>query len=222
MSTFYNSFEYDILIKTVVIGNHGVGKSSLLRRYSDDVFEHGTKATIGVDCAWRTIEKDGHVVKMQMWDTSGSERFRAITASYYRGSHCALLVYDVTDRHSFECIPGTWLRDLTKNGTCDSAVLMLVANKCDSEGERVVSTEEGRALAERHGIGYVETSALSSDGVQEAFHSALEAVIPMRLQDIAAKKARADSGKDMLFLSNRPVQSMTCMQRMASWLGWSR
>lgn len=222
MSTIYNSFEYDILMKTVVIGNHGVGKSSLLKRYSDDVFEAGTKATIGVDCGWKTIEKDGQVIKMQMWDTSGSERFRAITASYYRGAHIALVVYDVTDRYSFECIPGTWIRDLTKNGTSDSAVLMLVANKCDNEVERVVSSEEGRELAERHGIMYVETSALSAQGVPEAFMSAIETAVPIRLEEIAEKKARGAHGKEMLFLSNRPVESMTCMQRMASWLGWSR
>ena len=93
---------FDVLVKLLLIGDSGVGKSCLLLRYSDDKFTTSFITTIGIDFKIKTIRLDNKKVKMQIWDTAGQERFRTITAAYYRGAHGVLLVYDVTDERSFE------------------------------------------------------------------------------------------------------------------------
>lgn len=209
------ALEYDVMLKALIIGNAGVGKSALLLRYAEDRYDSSYLATIGVDFRVKTFEKDGQIVKLQIWDTAGQDRFRSITASYYRGAHCVLLTYDVTDRDSFEAIPH-WLRELRAHGASESVVVVLVANKTDRKSDRAVSPEEGRDLADYHGISYTETSAHSSEGVQEAFARVIDAAFPKRLEDISEKKEN-----EKIFLSGRPLERHpTCMQRIARWIGW--
>ncbi|KAJ8538363.1 hypothetical protein K7X08_014903 [Anisodus acutangulus] len=93
--------DYDYLIKLLLIGDSGVGKSCLLLRFSDGSFTTSFITTIGIDFKIRTIELDGKRIKLQIWDTAGQERFRTITTAYYRGAMGILLVYDVTDESSF-------------------------------------------------------------------------------------------------------------------------
>lgn len=211
------ALEYDVMLKALIIGNAGVGKSSLLLRYAEDSYNTSYLATIGVDFRVRTFEQDGQIVKLQIWDTAGQDRFRSITASYYRGAHCVLLVYDCTDRESFEAIP-QWLRELRAAGASESVVVVLVANKTDRTAEtgRVVTPEEGRDLAEYNDILYTETSAQSAKGVQEAFAMVVDTALPMRLNEMAEKNRN-----EKIFLSGQPLERHpTCMQRMAAWLGW--
>ena len=99
-----SSGTYDSLIKLLLIGDSGVGKSCLLLRFSEDSFQTSFITTIGIDFKIRTIEMDGKRVKLQIWDTAGQERFRTITQAYYRGAMGILLVYDVTDEASFNNI----------------------------------------------------------------------------------------------------------------------
>ena len=102
---------FDVLVKLLLIGDSGVGKSCLLLRYSDDKFTTSFITTIGIDFKIKTIHLDQKKVKMQIWDTAGQERFRTITAAYYRGAHGVLLVYDVTDETSFENVRN-WMRNI--------------------------------------------------------------------------------------------------------------
>ena len=96
-----NNQEYDYLFKLLLIGNSSVGKSSLLVRFVDDIWEENFVPTIGVDFKLKTLDVNGKKVKLQIWDTAGQERFKNITASYYRGGNGVLVVYDITDRDSF-------------------------------------------------------------------------------------------------------------------------
>ncbi|XP_010629186.1 ras-related protein Rab-30 isoform X2 [Fukomys damarensis] len=103
--------DYDFLFKIVLIGNAGVGKTCLVRRFTQGLFPPGQGATIGVDFMIKTVEINGEKVKLQIWDTAGQERFRSITQSYYRSANALILTYDITCEESFRCLP-EWLREI--------------------------------------------------------------------------------------------------------------
>jgi Ras-related protein Rab-8A len=144
-----------------------VGKSCLLLRFCDDAFTPSFITTIGIDFKVKTCEVNGQMVKVQVWDTAGQERFRTITTSYYRGAHGVLVVYDITDRKTFEDI-GTWA-DTVAAFAPQNAQRILVGNKVDCAESRQVSREEGEERAAHLGMRFVETSAKSSAGVEDAF-----------------------------------------------------
>ncbi|CBY00063.1 GTPase Ypt2 [Plenodomus lingam] len=176
------SRNYDFLIKLLLIGDSGVGKSCCLLRFSEDSFTPSFITTIGIDFKIRTIELDGKRVKLQIWDTAGQERFRTITTAYYRGAMGILLVYDVTDQRSFENIR-TWFSNVEQHAT-EGVNKILIGNKCDWEEKRAVSTEQGQALADELGIPFLEVSAKSNINVDKAFYS-LASDIKKRLIDTA-------------------------------------
>jgi len=144
------SATYDFLIKLLLIGDSGVGKSCLLLRFSDDSFTPSFITTIGIDFKIKTIDLDGKRIKLQIWDTAGQERFRTITTAYYRGAMGILLVYDTTDEQSFQNIRN-WIRNIEQHAA-DNVDKILVGNKCDMISEKVVETSRGKALAEEYGI----------------------------------------------------------------------
>ena len=135
----------DFLFKMLLIGNSGVGKSCLLVRYAENSFNENFFNTIGVDFKIKTISLDNQNIKLQIWDTAGQERFRTLTASYYRGAHGIIVVYDVTDRDTFENVR-QWMQEIDKFAT-DNVCKVIVGNKCDLDDSRKVSTEEGEELA---------------------------------------------------------------------------
>lgn len=159
--------DYDYLFKILLIGNSGVGKSSLLLRFADDTFTDNFMPTIGVDFKIRTLEVDGKTIKLQIWDTAGQERFKTITSSYYKGAHGIIVVYDVTDKESFKNID-TWMNEVEKHAS-DNVSRILVGNKSDLADSRQVSTDEGKELADQYNIRFMETSAKESANVEEAF-----------------------------------------------------
>ncbi|KAJ3683502.1 hypothetical protein LUZ60_013729 [Juncus effusus] len=160
--------EYEYLIKVVLIGDSGVGKSNLLSRFTRNLFSLDSKSTIGVEFASKTVQVEGKTVKAQIWDTAGQERYRAITSAYYRGALGAILVYDVTKQNTFENVK-RWLKEL-RDHSDPNIVVMLIANKTDLRHLRVVPTEDGAQLAEREGLSFIETSAMDSTNVEKAFH----------------------------------------------------
>merc|ERR1712156_63901 len=159
--------EYDYLFKVLMIGNSGVGKSCLLLRFADDQFQENFMPTIGVDFKIRTINVDEKVCKLQIWDTAGQERFKTITSSYYKGAHGIIVVYDITDRDSFNAVH-TWMSEIEKY-TQDNITRILVGNKTDLENKRAVSFEEGQEMANHYGVRFLETSAKECKNVETAF-----------------------------------------------------
>jgi len=142
-------------------------KSSLLLRFSDNIFNESFLPTIGVDFKIRTFDLNNKTVKLQIWDTAGQERFKTITSSYYKGAHGIIMVYDITDKQSFRDIDN-WLAEVEKHAS-ENVNKLLVGNKCDLEQNRQVSFEEGKAYAEQLGIKFIETSAKNSVNVDNAF-----------------------------------------------------
>jgi len=159
--------EYDYLFKILIIGDSGVGKSALLVRFADDAFTESYISTIGVDFKIRTLDIDGKSVKLQIWDTAGQEKFRTITSSYYRGAHGIIVCYDVTDAASFNHVRD-WLSEIERYST-GKVKKLLVGTKCDLATKRVVEYEKAKAFAEDCGMSFIETSAKTSQNVEEAF-----------------------------------------------------
>ena len=159
------SFNY--LLKYVIVGDASVGKSNLLLRYSHGQFREEYQLTIGVEFGSNNVLIDDKVYRIQIWDTAGQENFRSITRAYYKNSACALIVYDIARRSSFDSI-SSWIEDC-KNSSPKSVFMVLVGNKSDLEENREVSEEEGRELAEKNGMLFFETSAKTGKNVEQVF-----------------------------------------------------
>jgi len=162
----------DYILKVVVIGESGVGKTNLIGRYTKNVFVNDTKSTIGFEIRNKVINTpDGDVIKVQFWDTAGQERFRALTRGYYRGADGAVIVFSLTDHNSFEKID-SWIEELESRAEKD-IFIMLLGNKSDLVNERTVGEQEVLDYATKRGLLYMETSALSNTNVSEAFEKAV-------------------------------------------------
>ena len=157
----------DRVVKCIVVGDAGVGKSCLTLRFVDGSFRVSHDATVGVEFGCRVVSVGNEQVKLQIWDTAGQETFRSITRAYYRGAAAALVVYDMTDRSSF-LHAAAWLDDVAAYARSGVA-LVLAGNKADLRDRRAVTQEEAQALALRHGAQYFETCAADGSGVEAAF-----------------------------------------------------
>ncbi|KAH0794898.1 small GTP-binding protein [Histomonas meleagridis] len=166
--------EYKHSFKFIVIGSSGVGKTSILKRLIDDQFSAENVSTIGVEYMSTVLEIDGQPIKLQIWDTAGQEKFRSIAKSYFRHAVGVILVYDITDRKSFDNL-SLWLNDV--HALCDpNAAITMIGNKLDLSSQRVVSLSEAQTFAASHQLTYIETSARGGDNVTEAFNRAAKLV----------------------------------------------
>jgi Ras-related protein Rab-2A len=161
--------QYDYLLKYIIIGDACVGKSNLLLRYANGEFRSEYQTTIGVEFAAKNVNIDNLTYRVQLWDTSGQETFKSITRNYYKNSACALVVYDITSRESFQNV-ATWIEEIRAQCT-QSIYMILVGNKIDLEadGKRQVETAEGQELAEKYEIKFYETSAKVGTNVDDVF-----------------------------------------------------
>jgi Ras-related protein Rab-1A len=158
--------DFDVLLKFILIGESSVGKSSIMMQYADGKYVKDYMSTVGVDFKFKTIDHESKRVKIQIWDTAGQERFRTITQTYYRGSHGMIVVYDVTDRSSFDKV-NYWIQEVIRN--TNNIPIAIVANKIDLIDKRVITTEEGEFCADLNNAVYFETSALNGENIEQLF-----------------------------------------------------
>ena len=169
-----NNPEFKFQFKILMLGDSSVGKTAIYTQFVYQKFYVSFASTIGVDYRYKVVEvvdsKDGrHNVRLSLWDTAGQERFRNITKQYYRGAHGIALVYDSTNRASFENVEN-WLESIEEAGDPNGVAVALVANKSDCENQQV-SVEEGQNLAKSRGLKFFQTSAKNNVHITEMFMS---------------------------------------------------
>jgi small GTP-binding protein len=165
----------DYILKFVVVGDSGVGKTAIIKRFADNEFLTSFAPTVGIDFKIRTLVMDDHKrIKLQIWDTAGQERFRAVNTAFYRNAMGIFAVYDVANKTSFDNVCSVWLKAIKDNCNFDCGedtnklpFVMLVGNKSDTE--RVVPTEQASAFATENNLFFMETSAKESVNVEELF-----------------------------------------------------
>ncbi len=170
--------EPSITFKILTIGESGVGKTCVLRRFVENKFLKNHLATIGIDFKTKTLNINNQEIKLKIWDTAGQERFRNITTQYYKGADGIVLVYDVTDEASYEKIRD-WMEQILSNTQQEEIGLVLLGNKCDMD-PRSVTEEMGKKMAEELKINYFETSALNGQGIKEAFEQLTRDIMKKR------------------------------------------
>lgn len=164
------SEDFDLLFKIVLIGDVSVGKSCIVTRFkTGNVFTERHTNTIGVDFSMKNIKIGNKKIKLQIWDTAGSERFRSITSSYYRSAHGVIIVYDITKKNTFLSLQ-KWLTEI-RNYTASNVVCALIGNKCDLIDEREVTVAEAEEVCNLvpEILFYLETSAKENTNVENAF-----------------------------------------------------
>ncbi|KZO99256.1 ras-domain-containing protein [Calocera viscosa TUFC12733] len=197
MSTSYDDEDtelveaYDFLLKFIIIGEAGTGKSCLLHHFIHNTFKEHSQHTIGVEFSSRTIRVGEKTVKLQLWDTAGQERFRSVTRSYYRGAAATLLVYDITNRASFVNL-SKWLAD-AKALASPQLVTVLIGNKSDREDDREVDYLEASGWAADNGILFLETSSLTGENVEAPFLLAARTIL-LAIESGALDPEKAGSG----------------------------
>ena len=158
-------------VKVVLIGEMGVGKTCIIARFINNIFERDTVTTTGANFAGKTMifeEYGNKCLKFEIWDTAGQEQYRALTKIFYKDAKIAILVYDITRRQTFEQIKGYWYEQI-KETAPDDLIIAIAANKCDLYDNEEVKEEEGREFAEKIGAFYKLTSASSNQGIEELF-----------------------------------------------------
>ena len=181
-------------IKLLTLGETGVGKTSIILRYTENSFLNSQIYTIGIDCKIKKIKIDNKVINVLIWDTAGQERFRNITSHYFNNADGILLVYDISNRESFEKL-NYWLNEINQKIDKNKINLILVGNKRDiinfnnskTENEedninnikckREISYEEGEKMAESCNINFIETSALNSYNIEKCFDILINEII---------------------------------------------
>ncbi|CAG5117219.1 unnamed protein product [Candidula unifasciata] len=199
----------DGVLKIILIGSSGVGKTSLLQRFTDDSFSENGKPTIGVDFEIKTVQVQGRQVTLQMWDTAGQEKFKNVVAPFYRNADGVILVYNITNMDSFSDIQ-SWFTEVQRYNTRCSLGL-LVGNKHDLMFRRVLDPQMAIALANRLGMSYLETSAKHSTNVCELFNAMAEFLLQNRAETEPASPA-AGAAADTVNIQPRK-QHKSCSQR---------
>uniref|UniRef100_A0A131XR15 Putative ras-related in brain n=2 Tax=Ixodes ricinus TaxID=34613 RepID=A0A131XR15_IXORI len=154
-------------VKLCLLGDSGVGKSSILQRFVYNTFNPSAESTIGASFMMKNMVLHDRTLKFNIWDTAGQERYRALAPMYYRGAAAAIIVYDITSQDSFAAVQ-SWVRELQAHGEHNIA-LGIAGNKCDLQDYREVSYATGESYAQQINAVFVETSALRATNIQELF-----------------------------------------------------
>ena len=158
--------------KVVVVGDSGVGKTNLIKRFVSNEFKSDSKATVGVEFLSKNFIINGEIFKIEIWDTAGQERYKSITTAYYKGAKGAMIVYDVTNQTSFDNVD-KWYNEI-KEKASKNINLIVIGNKNDLIDKKIINSESSIEKAKSFGIAIMETSALSASNVKEAFYLILK------------------------------------------------
>ena len=179
--------------KVLLLGDSTVGKTCFLVKYTEDIFNEQYITTVGFDYRLKeTILKSGKKVKIRILDTAGQERFRALTKNYYKGADGIILIYDVTNEKSYKSIK-IWISQI-KESAPDNVIIYIVGNKIDKKGERKVSEEDGRKLADEYEFPFAETSAKDGININETFEDIAE-----RIDSFFSKLGKTNNKKIQIF-----------------------
>jgi small GTP-binding protein len=184
---------FNQLMKLIVVGDSGTGKSCLLHRFVEDAFSEEQTQTIGVEFGAKVVQLNGQRIKLQIWDTAGQERYRSVTRGYYRGAAGCLIVYDVTSRSSYDHVT-QWLDDVRQLAG-PQVIVMLVGNKADlaTEDRRAVTHNEASLFSQERGLMHFETSAATGEFVNDAFFK----VARLALESTGAQNEEAGDTVDL-------------------------
>ena len=163
------SDECDLIIKSLLIGDSNVGKTTIIGKYLDKNFSEKTLNTVGLDLKYANLNINNKKIKLQLWDTAGQEKFRSMTTSYYRGVNVIIIVFDVTSQISFEHVKD-WMNNI-KQFAKIGVMKVIVGNKIDLKDERIVTYVEGKNFAQSYNVKYFETSAITREGIVELFEN---------------------------------------------------
>ncbi|KIS66012.1 putative Rab family GTPase YPT6 [Mycosarcoma maydis] len=180
--------------KLVFLGEQSVGKTSLITRFMYDTFDNTYQATIGIDFLSKTMYLEDRTVRLQLWDTAGQERFRSLIPSYIRDSSVAVVVYDITNRASFQNT-SKWVDDVRAERGND-VIIVLVGNKTDLSDKRQVTTEEAEKKAQEFNVMFIETSAKAGHNVKVLFKKIAQA-LPGMDKDADAATGGAAANKNI-------------------------
>ena len=188
---------YEIMVKVVLVGDSGVGKTNIMSKYLKNQFREDSKATVGVEFGSKQFSVEGHQIKAQIWDTAGQERYKAITSAYYKGAKGAFIVYDITRKNTFETV-NKWVSDIT--AAADKKItLILIGNKNDLEDQRQVTKEVGEEKAKELGLAFMETSACSGENLDKAFQMMINEIYKKYQEDVVGEtqESTVQQGKDI-------------------------
>ncbi|XP_036006998.1 ras-related protein Rab-15-like isoform X1 [Fundulus heteroclitus] len=203
--------QYDVLFRLLLLGDSGVGKTCMLRRFAEGEFDPSHISTIGVDFKMKTVQIDGLRVRVQIWDTAGQERYQTITKQYYRRAQGIVFVYDITDLPSFKHI-AKWAGDVDEFAPEDVQTI-LVGNKADEELRRQVTTDQGKKLAETYGMEFFEASASTSTNISESFIRVTELVLQAQKRDMDNLFGSLDNNLDQAALQEEKSSQDNDAQR---------
>ena len=194
----------DYKLKVVIVGDSGVGKTNLIKRFVTNSFNQNSKATVGVEFLSKSYRINDQVFKIEMWDTAGQERYKSITAAYYKGAKGALIVYDITQKTTFENI-SKWMTEIKEKSSKDMKV-MIIGNKTDLKDERQVTTEEASLKAQDLGAPIMETSALDASNVKEAFYDLMKEMYKEIRKKLDIVESQSETGKEGVQLDTNEEQ----------------
>ena len=163
--------EAQIVLKLLLLGDSSVGKTSILLKYISNKFDESSISTVGVDYMDKIIDYNKFKIKLQIWDTSGEEKFRTITKNFYRNADGLLVVFDLTKKESYDHIR-SWINEAKENN--DKLKTILIGNKLDLKDERIVTNEVAKQFAEKNNLKYIETSAKDGTNINESFQAIID------------------------------------------------
>ena len=184
---------FSVFFKILLIGDLGVGKSCVILRYVEGDFPGNIMSSIGVDFKTKQIELDEHSIKMQIWDTAGHEKFRTITTSYYKSAQAIIILYDITQKSSFDHIRN-WITEIDKFGK-QGVLKVIVGNKLDLENNRKISKEDAENLALKYGVKLWEVSAKDNTNIEEMFVDTIKTLLEKNSKIISESSSMGNNIK---------------------------